>query len=131
MARTGTGWRVVMFSVIPGVPPLLEPVLRDCGHRLVGLVTAPGPRTRRDDGYRGVAQLARPDLDVIVSNHPDRWAAMIAPLRPDLIFVGGFNWIIPADVLAVPRLGAINSHDSLLPRHRGLNATGWALRDGD
>lgn len=131
MERTSTGWRVVIFSVIPAVPPLLEPVLRDCGHRLVGLVTAPGPRSRRDDGYLGVARLARPDLDVIVSNHPDRWAAMIAPLRPDLIFVGGFNWIIPADVLALPRLGAINSHDSLLPRHRGLNATGWALRSGD
>lgn len=131
MERTSTGWRVVLFSVLPVVPPLVEPVVRDCGHRLVGLVTAPGPRARRDDGYLGVAQLARPDLDVIVSNHPDRWAAMIAPLRPDLIITMAFNWIIPADVLALPRLGAINSHDALLPRHRGPNATGWALREGD
>jgi len=110
---------------------MVEPILRDCGHRLVGIVTAPGPRSRRSDGYRAIAQLARPDLDVIVSNHPDRWAVMLAPLRPDLIISASFNWIIPADVLALPPLGAINGHDALLPRNRGPNATGWALRNGD
>ena len=125
------GWRVVMFTVSPERPPAFEPALRAMGHRLVGLVTAPGPRSRRTDGYLGVAQLARPDLDVIVSNHPDRWVAMVAPLRPDLILTISFNWIIPADVLALPRLGAINVHDALLPRNRGPNATGWALRNGD
>jgi len=125
------GWRVVLFCVLPQVPGDIEPILRDCGHRLVGIVTAPGPRSRRSAGYREIAQLARPDLDVIVSNHPDRWAAMVAPLRPDLLITGSFNWIIPADVLALPRLGAINGHDALLPRNRGLNATGWALRNGD
>lgn len=56
---------------------------------------------------------------------------MLAPLRPDLIVSGGFPWRIPADVLALPRLGAINFHDALLPRHRGPNATGWAFRMGD
>lgn len=131
MSQATTGWRVVLFCVIPEVPMLIEPVLRECGHRLVGIVTAPGPRSRRSAGYREIAQLARPDLDVIVSNHPDRWAAMVAPLRPDLIITGSFNWIIPADVLALPRLGAINGHDALLPRNRGPNATGWALRHGD
>ncbi|MGN6359731.1 MAG: methionyl-tRNA formyltransferase [Thermomicrobiales bacterium] len=131
MERAATGWRVVMFTATPAMPPAFEPVLRAMGHRVVGLVTAPGPRSRRTDGYLGVAQLARPDLDVIVSNHPDRYAAMIAPLHPDLILTVGYNWIIPADVLALPRLGAINVHDALLPRNRGPNATGWALRNGD
>jgi methionyl-tRNA formyltransferase len=131
MERTPTGWRVILFCVILEVPEMIEPVLRDCGHRLVGIVTAPGPRGRRTDGYRAIAQLARPDLDVVVSNHPDRWAALVAPLRPDLIITASFNWILPADVLALPRLGAINGHDALLPRNRGPNATGWVLRNGD
>jgi methionyl-tRNA formyltransferase len=129
--RVAGGWRVVLFCVMPEVPGVIEPILRECGHRLIGIVTAPGPRSRRTDGYRAIAQLARPDLDVIVSNRPDRWAAMVAPLRPDLIVTLSFNWVIPADVLALPRLGAINVHDALLPRNRGLNATGWALRNGD
>ena len=131
MERAATGWRIVLFCVLPEAPGMIEPLLRDGGHRLVGIVTAPGPRSRRSDGYRAIAQLARPDLDVIVSNHPDRWAAMLAPLRPDLIISASFNWIIPADVLALPPLGAINCHDALLPRNRGPNATGWALRNGD
>jgi methionyl-tRNA formyltransferase len=56
---------------------------------------------------------------------------MLAPWEPDLIVCGGFLWRIPAAVLALPRLGAINLHDALLPRHRGPNATGWALRNGE
>ena len=44
-----------MFTVTPEFPPFVEEVLRARGHRLVGLVTAPGPRARRTDGYRGVA----------------------------------------------------------------------------
>src|SRR5262249_12024469 len=87
--------------------------------------------SRRTDGYLGVAQLARPGLDVIVSNYPDRWARMIAPLEPDLIVTMSFNWIIPADVLAVPRIAAINMHDALLPKYRGPNATAWALRNAE
>ncbi len=131
MESNPESWRVVVFTVLPVFPPMIESLLRPRGHRLVGILTAPGPRSRRTDGYRGVAQLARPGLDVIVSNYPDRWAAMIAPLRPDLIVTGGFNWIVPAAVLALPPLGAINVHDALLPKYRGMNATGWALRNND
>jgi methionyl-tRNA formyltransferase len=68
---------------------------------------------------------------VIVSNHPKRWAAMLAPMRPDLIVCGGMPWRIPPEVLALPRLGAINIHPALLPRHRGPNAVEWAFRSGD
>lgn len=35
--------------------------------------------------------------------------------------------IIPARILALPRLGAINFHDGPLPRYAGLHATTWAL----
>jgi methionyl-tRNA formyltransferase len=56
---------------------------------------------------------------------------MIAPLKPDLLVCVSFNWKIPAEVLDIPRLGAINGHDGLLPRYRGLNATGWALRNDE
>jgi len=105
--------------------------VRPLGHRVVGVVTSPGPQRRRSPTYLEVVAAVSPGVDVIVSNHPERWAAMLAPLKPDLIISGGFPWRIPADVLALPRLGAINLHDALLPRHRGPNATGWAFRLGD
>jgi methionyl-tRNA formyltransferase len=126
-------WRIVVFTNMPGgfIYTLVDQVARSLGHRVVGVVTTPGPKRRRSPTYLEVVAAVPPGVDVIVSNHPERWAAMLAPLRPDLIVSGGFPWRIPADVLALPRLGAINFHDALLPRHRGPNATGWAFRLGD
>jgi methionyl-tRNA formyltransferase len=126
-------WRIVVFTNMPGgmIYSLVNEVVRPLGHRVVGVVTSPGPKRRRSPTYLEVVAAVPPGVDVIVSNHPERWAAMLAPWRPDLIISGGFPWRIPADVLALPRLGAINFHDALLPRHRGPNATGWAFRLGD
>ena len=91
----------------------VDEIVRPLGHRVVGVVTSPGPKRRRSPTYLEVVAAVLPGVDVIVSNHPERWAAMLAPLRPDLIISGGFPWRIPADVLALPRLGAINFHDAL------------------
>jgi len=126
-------WRVAVFTVVPGgaVYRLVAAALQPLGHRVVGVVTSPGPARRRSPVYREVVAAVPPGVDVLVSNHPGRWAAMLAPWEPDLIVCGGFPWRIPAAVLALPRLGAINLHDALLPRHRGPNATGWALRNGE
>jgi len=126
-------WRVVVFTNMPGgiVYSTVDQVVRPLGHRVVGVVTTPGPKRRRSQTYLEVVAAVPPEVDVVVSNHPERWAAMLGPLRPDLIVCGGFPWRIPADVLALPRLGAINFHDALLPRYRGPNATGWAFRAGD
>jgi hypothetical protein len=126
-------WRIVVFTKIPGGVgyTLTDEIVRPLGHRVVGVVTSPGPKRRRSSTYLEVVAAVPPGVDVIVSNHPRRWAAMLAPLQPDLITSCGFPWRIPADVLALPRLGAINLHDALLPRHRGPNATGWAFRMGD
>jgi methionyl-tRNA formyltransferase len=126
-------WRVVVFSVLPArfVYSMLDELLGSLGHRIVGVVTSPGPKRRRSDAYLDVVAHARPGVDVIVSNHPERWAAMLAPLRPDLIVSGGFPWLIPPDVLALPRLGAINLHPARLPRHRGPGSVEWAFRNGD
>jgi len=130
---TPESWRVVVFTNIPGgaIYSLVDEVVRPLGHRVVGVVTSPGPRRRRSSSYLEVVAATRPGVDVIVSNHPERWAAMLAPLKPDLIISGGFPWRIPADVLAMPRLGAINLHPAMLPRYRGPAAIEWALRNGE
>jgi methionyl-tRNA formyltransferase len=126
-------WRIVVFTNIPGgvIYSLVNEVVRPMGHRVVGVVTSPGPKRRRSPTYLEVVAAVPPGIDVIVSNHPERWAAMLAPLRPDLIISGGFPWRIPSEVIALPRLGAINMHPALLPRYRGPAAIEWALRNGD
>lgn len=123
--------RAVVFSLVPEFVKAFDQLLASRGDRLVGLVAAPGPKTRRTDEYRAMVEFARPGLDVIVSNFPHRWADMIRPIKPDVIFCTGFNWKIPDDVIDLPPLGTVNAHDGHLPKYRGRNATGWALRTGE
>lgn len=120
-----------MFTVYPDIVPKYEQVLGEHGHRLVAIFTAPGPRRRQTEDYRAVIQLARPNLDVVVSNQPSRWAGLLGVYRPDLLVCVGYNWKLPQDVLDVPRLGAINLHAALLPKYRGAHSFAWALRNAD
>lgn len=52
-------------------------------------------------------------------------------LSPDAVVVVAYGRILPPDVLAVPRLGCVNLHASLLPRHRGAAPIQWSILAGD
>jgi len=52
-------------------------------------------------------------------------------LRPDLMVVVAFGLLLPAAALAVPRLGCVNLHASLLPRWRGAAPIARAIEAGD
>jgi methionyl-tRNA formyltransferase len=58
-------------------------------------------------------------------------AARLRELDPDAIAVVAYGMILPADVLAVPRLGCVNVHFSLLPRWRGAAPVERAILAGD
>lgn len=49
----------------------------------------------------------------------------------DYIVVAAYGKILPAEVLSAPRLGCINIHASLLPRHRGAAPVNRAVMAGD
>lgn len=57
--------------------------------------------------------------------------ARIASLEPDLLVVMAYGQILPQALLDVPRLGALNLHASLLPRHRGAAPVQAAILSGD
>jgi methionyl-tRNA formyltransferase len=126
-------WRVVIFTNVPQgvVYHLVAETLAPLGHRIVGVVTSPGPPKRRSTSYLEVAAAVPPGIDVIVANHPRRLAAMITPMRPDLIISGGFPYLIPPEVVALPRLGAINMHPAFLPKYRGPSPIEWHFRNGE
>jgi methionyl-tRNA formyltransferase len=128
-----TSWRVVLFTDIPGAMAyhLVSDSILSLGHRIVGVVTTPGPKSRRTMDYLDTVAAVLPGIDTIVSSHPKRLAAMVAPLQPDLIISAGYRWLLPPDLIALPRLRAINLHPSLLPRHRGPHPLEWTFRSGD
>jgi methionyl-tRNA formyltransferase len=52
-------------------------------------------------------------------------------IRPDAIVVVAYGRIIPPWMLALPRLGCINLHASLLPKYRGAAPIQWAVAMGE
>jgi methionyl-tRNA formyltransferase len=93
------------------------------------------PRGQTDDHALGaigsVVRAAPPGMDLLLPGTGEGLAESLAGYRPDLLVVHGFNWKLPAAVLEVPRLGAINIHASLLPKYRGPAPVLQAIRNGD
>jgi methionyl-tRNA formyltransferase len=56
--------------------------------------------------------------------------ATLAALQADVAVVSCFSRRIPLGLAALPRLGTLNLHPSLLPAYRGPAPLFWALRDG-
>jgi methionyl-tRNA formyltransferase len=57
--------------------------------------------------------------------------ARVASVSPDVIVVVAFGIILRDDLLRLPRLGCVNVHASLLPRHRGVSPIQAAILAGD
>jgi methionyl-tRNA formyltransferase len=52
-------------------------------------------------------------------------------IAPDAVVIIAYGQIVPAYLLAIPRLGWINVHGSLLPRYRGAAPIHWAIANGE
>jgi len=127
-----TSWRVVIVTRILPVALSFHAALREAGHEPVGLLTI-----RDTDGRYGGFDLSGmldelpPELDIVMPARRAAIAPLLDSLHPDLVVCMGFPWKVPADALAVPRLGWINGHPSLLPHHRGPVPVAWAIRNGE
>jgi methionyl-tRNA formyltransferase len=55
----------------------------------------------------------------------------IREVGADVMVVVAYGQILPASLLEAPRLGTLNVHASLLPRHRGPAPIEWAILSGD
>jgi methionyl-tRNA formyltransferase len=57
--------------------------------------------------------------------------AQLEAIEPDAIVVVAYGRIIPPWMLALPRLGCINLHGSMLPKYRGAAPIQWAVAMGE
>jgi len=71
----------------------------------------------------GVEAVVQADPKLVV-------ASEIAP-NTDLIVTAHSHARVGRDALAAAKLGGIGYHPSLLPRHRGLAAVEWTIKEGD
>ena len=129
-----TGWRIVIISqVLPIVEPLV-PYLRQLGHEPVAWLMA--RRSQGDDRPLppwGDIDDSKVPAGLSFLLAPDKFAVepLLRGLEPDLVLCAGFPWKLPQAALDVARLGSINEHPALLPRHRGPIPLAWAMREGD
>ncbi|NEV02790.1 formyltransferase family protein [Bradyrhizobium uaiense] len=84
------------------------------------------------DGEDRLAAAARAaGIEVVVQADPKLvTAAEIAP-GTDLIVTAHSHARVSKEALAVAKLGGIGYHPSLLPRHRGIAAVEWTIKEGD
>ncbi|CAN5707267.1 methionyl-tRNA formyltransferase [soil metagenome] len=114
---------------------IAESVAAHPAAKIVAVVSAPprpGPRGRTADppvvgwALSGGMPLLRP-----ARLRSDAAIDRIRSLEPELIVLADYGQIVPAEVLALPRYGALNVHPSLLPRHRGATPVAAAILAGD
>ena len=51
-------------------------------------------------------------------------------IKPDYIFGVHFPYLVPEEVLKIPRKGVLNLHPAYLPYNRGWNTPSWAIWEG-
>ena len=79
-------------------------------------------RTALDLGY----QVSQP-----ASIKTGEFAGLIEDLEPDFLVVIAFGRILSENLIAMPRIGTINIHASLLPKYRGPAPIQWAIIKGE
>jgi methionyl-tRNA formyltransferase len=127
--------RVVFFGTPAFAVPTFEALVAS-RHGVVGVVTQPDrPRGRgQKPADAPVKARARetgvPLLQPSTLNDPS-FVAALASLDADIGVVAAYGKILSERVLAVPRLGMINVHASLLPRYRGAAPVHRAIIAGE
>ena len=125
--------------VFMGTPDFAVPTLQaliDEGHEIRAVYTQP-PRP----AGRGQKERRSAVHQVAEANHlPVREPSTLGPhevqdefaaFEADAAIVAAYGLLLPKAVLALPKLGCVNLHASLLPRWRGAAPIPWAILSGD
>ena len=100
------------------------------GEEVVGVYTPPDIPGRTNP-LKGLAvQLGIPTFQPREMRAPEVYAEYTR-LKPDLNVMAYVTNIIPESILNYPKLGTIQYHPSLLPKHRGGSAINWAIINGE
>jgi methionyl-tRNA formyltransferase len=99
-------------------------MLRQQGAEIAGVVVADA-----DDRLAAAAREA--GIKVTVQADPRQVTASEIPAGTDLIVTAHSHARVNKEALAAATLGGIGYHPSLLPRHRGIAAVEWTIREGD
>ena len=126
----------IVFMGTPDFAAASLQKLLDEGFEVVGVFTQPD----RPKG-RGMAMQPSPVKEIAVAANlpvfqPEKMRdgtalRQLSTLNPDILVVVAYGRILPDEILALPRYGAVNVHGSLLPKYRGAAPIQAAVLNGD
>ena len=127
--------RIVFMGTPDFAVPCLQKIL-DLGHEVAGVFTQPDKPVGRKQILTPppVKQLAQQHQIPVFQPAKMRDGTalrMLQDLQPQLCVVVAYGRILPPDLLAVPPLGCINIHGSLLPQYRGAAPIQWTVLNGE
>jgi methionyl-tRNA formyltransferase len=128
--------RIAFFGTPEFAVPSLAALL-DGGFEVPLVVTQPDRPVGRHAEVRSSPVGALAALRGIPVARPEKirgnaaFLQQLADARPDAAAVVAYGRLLPREVLDLPRLGCVNVHASLLPRHRGASPIQAAILAGD
>lgn len=128
--------RTVFFGTPSFAVPVLKTLMEEPAIDVCLVVTRPDRLAGRGRRLTGSPVKELADRLRMATYQPEtfRDEAARAPLlgcRPDLFVVAAFGLVFGKKTLAIPRLGSINVHGSLLPAYRGASPIAAVLLSGD
>ena len=125
--------RIVFFGTPEFAVPSLN-MLSEQGYEICAVVTQPDrPKGRGHKFIAPPVKLRAQELGIPVYQYEKfsrEGLEFLKQLATDLMVTAAFGQILSSKVLAVPRLGCINVHASLLPEYRGAAPIERAIIDG-
>jgi len=128
--------RVVFMGSSDVSGTMLDALVKASGISVVGVITQPDKPSGRNRQNRPCPAKARaialglPVATPEKINAPDA-IAQLESWSPEAIVVVAYGQFLGRRLLALPPLGCVNIHLSLLPRHRGAAPVQWAIASGD
>ena len=128
--------RIVFCGTPAFAVPALEHLIAQPDIRVEGVVTQPDrPRGRGNEisvsPVKAAALAAGIDVFQPEKVRAPESVAYFERVAPDCVVIIAYGQIIPAKLIAIPRLGWINVHASLLPKYRGAAPINWAIINGE
>ncbi len=122
-----------------GTPGFAVPSLKalhNCDQNIALVVTQPNrPRGRGRKMHPPPIKTTALSLELKIAQPESiktrEFEALVKQINPDFIIVAAFGNILPANILAIPQIGTINIHASLLPCYRGPAPINWAIINGE
>ena len=128
--------RIVYMGTPEFAVPTLSALLQS-RHQVVGVVTNPDRPSGRGKRVQASPVKQRAIKAGVKVIQPERLRkdkealGVLADWAPELIVVAAYGSILPKKVLALPSLGCLNVHASLLPKYRGAAPINWCIVRGE